>query len=46
MLMSDVKERELARAIRVMGLAWVNDVSLARLHTTSIEMYAYRSRRG
>jgi len=46
MLMADAKERELARAVRAMGLAWVNDVSVARLPATSIKLSAYRLRRG
>lgn len=46
MLMSDEKERERARAVRVMGLAWVNDVSVVRLYTASVKLSACRSRRG
>ena len=46
MLMSDEKERERARAVRVMGLAWVNDVSVVCLYTVSVKLSAYRSKRG
>jgi hypothetical protein len=44
--MSDDKGREFARATRVMGPAWVSDVSAVDLPMASIKLPAYRSRKG